>query len=242
MAAFDDRAGLRKGGYSAIATNGKLPAFANWQQMRDADEEHFRGWAIQYPTARNTSILTENVPTFDIDIRHPAAAQACEDTVRDWIDDKGSVLVRFGQPPKRAIPFRANEPFSKISRTFRHPNDKPGDKAHRLEFLCNGQQVVVAGIHPDTGKEYSWHGGSPVTVPRDDLPYMTQTEAQSLLDLCADTLIQQFDFVECVDDRSADNKESVDPASPFDPLRALAELRAEGGDANDKQPRIIMSL
>src|SRR6516225_2140799 len=37
---------------------------------------------------------------------------------------------------------------------------------------ATGQQVVVDGIHPDTGKTYDWFGGRPGDIKRDDLPYI----------------------------------------------------------------------
>jgi hypothetical protein len=240
-----DRLALRANGYSQICLNGKNPAFGSWTNMRDAGEEHFRGWEIQHPRATNTGILTENTPLFDIDVRHPEAAQACEDAVRDWVGDDNTVLLRFGSPPKRAMPFQTSEPFGKISRKFRHPNDKPGDKPHGLEFLCAGQQGVVLGIHPDTGKEYSRYGGSPLTVPRSELPPIDAENARKLLDHCADILMQEFGFTEITaNDRvdRIDSNGSENGGHRYEPLEALRQIQADGGDCNEKQPSIIMSL
>jgi hypothetical protein len=231
-----DRLALRANGYSQICLNGKNPAFGSWTNMRDAGEEHFRGWEIQHPRATNTGILTENTPLFDIDVRHPEAAQACEDAVRDWVGDDNTVLLRFGSPPKRAMPFQTSEPFGKISRKFRHPNDKPGNKPHGLEFLCAGQQGVVLGIHPDTGKEYSWYGGSPLTVPRSELPPIDAENARKLLDHCADILMQEFGFTEITaNDRvdRIDSNGSENGGHRYEPLEALRQIQADGGDCNE---------
>ena len=37
----------------------------------------------------------------------------------------------------------------------------PNGEEHKIEVLCNGQQVVVDGVHPDTHRPYTWHGGRP---------------------------------------------------------------------------------
>jgi hypothetical protein len=243
MTPFDVRMTLRANGYCPIPVMGKRPAFRNWQQMRDAGPEHFRGWDVQYPGATNTGNLTEPTPTFDIDVRQPEAAEECATAVSDWIGDAGPMLTRFGQAPKRAILFKTDKPFSKIYRDFRHPNDKPDEPPHRLEFLCDGQQVVFHGTHEKTGKEYSWHGGSPLTVARKDLPGIDEDSARKLLDHCADILIQQFGFVDVTGQARAVNGGGVEHTEGlFDPFDMLAQMQPSGADVNDKQPRVIMSL
>jgi hypothetical protein len=44
-----------------------------------------------------------------------------------------------------------------------------GDTAQKIEILGNGQQLVVAGIHPETGLPYNWHGGEPDKIKLDEL-------------------------------------------------------------------------
>jgi len=41
-----------------------------------------------------------------------------ERLVRDRFEDKGRILVRFGNAPKRCIPFQTIEPFPKLLRLF----------------------------------------------------------------------------------------------------------------------------
>ena len=50
-----------------------------------------------------------------------------------------------------------------------------------LELLGEGQQLVARGIHPDTGKPYSWHGGRPGDVHLSELPELGEPEAQALM-------------------------------------------------------------
>jgi hypothetical protein len=109
------------------------------------------------------------------------AADAVEDLVRDRFGERGEILVRFGLSPKRAIPFRTAKPFSKIHKAFLPRGSNP--KADKLEFLGDGQQVIVRGIHPDTHKPYRWHGNRYAGgVHRDELPEISEQEAQTLFD------------------------------------------------------------
>jgi hypothetical protein len=127
------------------------------------------------------------MPTFDIDIRDPEAAAAVEELVRQRFDERGTVLVRIGNAPKRAIPFRTNTPFKKIQISFDVPKGHPEEK---LELLGDGQQVVAFGIHPDTGKPYQWFGGEPGEIPLHELPLITEDEAKQLVNDAAELLAQ----------------------------------------------------
>ena len=94
----------------------------------------------------------------------------------DLIGTRG--MVRFGEPPKRAALFRTESPFAKISTPV---FTSPTSQRHRVEVLCSGQQIVVLGTHPGTGKPYSWHGGEPGDVARADLPELTEEVARELV-------------------------------------------------------------
>src|SRR5262249_49084338 len=88
----------------------------------------------------------------------------------ELIGNNGRVMVRFGQEPKRVILFQTDQPFPKLSTpVFLSPDQRK----HKVEILCDGQQVVTYGLHPDTGRPYRWHYGEPGNVMRDDLPHMS---------------------------------------------------------------------
>ena len=78
------------------------------------------------------------------------------------------MLLRTGKPPKRAIPFQTSTPFNKLVVNLIAPNGG----TQKIEFLGNGQQMVAAGVHPETGKPYRWHGGDLCNTRRDELPYI----------------------------------------------------------------------
>jgi hypothetical protein len=102
-------------GYSPIPCNGKIPPLPEWEKQVNATAEQIKQWGDTFPHATNTGVLTRLVPTIDIDILNPEAAQAVETLVRERHEEHGNILVRFGLRPKRAIPFRTDEPFKKIT-------------------------------------------------------------------------------------------------------------------------------
>src|SRR5262249_32771734 len=99
-----------------------------------------------------------------------------------------------GLPPKRAILFRTEEPFDKITINLIAANVKADAKPEKIEFLGDGQQLVVAGIHPDTKQPYRWHGGEPGQVKLEELPCITAAEARQLVDDVVELLIRDFHY------------------------------------------------
>src|SRR5262249_16636990 len=124
---------------------------------------------------------------------HPEAAAAIEELARGRFEEHGYFLVRIGRAPKRALLFRTDEPFKKIIRSFSYPNSDPKHPP-KIEILCDGQQVVCSGIHSVTQKPYSWHGGEPGQIKREDLPYIREADASAFLDDAAALLIREFNF------------------------------------------------
>jgi hypothetical protein len=176
-------------GYTAIVPLfGKIPAPTKWQQIADVTANWIAMWQRTWPSACNTGVLTKFCPTIDIDIFDEPAAIACEEFVRERFEEHGFVMVRIGQPPKRAIMFRTNDPFSKITVNF------ISERGEKIELLAAGQQVVVHGIHPSTQRPYYWHGGEPWSVAREDLPYVRAEQAQELVADVVNILITEFNY------------------------------------------------
>jgi hypothetical protein len=182
---------LTAAGFCPLPLVGKRPVLEEWQKRIDASTGDIEIWSKLFPQALNTGALTRLMPALDIDIKNPEAADAVEQLVRERFEDGGYILTRFGQPPKRAIPFRTNTPFSKIATGLVAPD---GSTDQKLELLCNGQQLVVAGIHPDTGKPYAWFGGEPGTIKLEELPYLHEEEARALVNDAAALLVRDFGY------------------------------------------------
>jgi putative DNA primase/helicase len=158
---------LRADGYMPIPVIGKQPPLERWQTKTETNDAEIELWGKLYSNAASTGLLTRMMPTLDIDIKAPAAAQAVEALVRERFEETGKILVRFGNAPKRAIPFKTGAPFKKITANLTAPN---GDIEQKLELLADGQQVVAFGIHPDTQRPYDWFGGEPGVIRHDELP------------------------------------------------------------------------
>ncbi len=190
-ATADLRLQLRKNGYDPLPLIGKAPAPKEWQKRIDTSEGDIQTWSKVYPNATNTGVLTRLVPTLDLDVVDEEAIRAIEELVRANHEEHGLVLMRTGKPPKLAIPFQTNEPFGKIIANLVAPNGT----THKIEFLGNGQQVVAAGVHPETGKPYRWHGGDLCNTRREELPYIREATARALVDELAEILVADFGYV-----------------------------------------------
>jgi hypothetical protein len=169
---------LRENGYAPLPLKGKHPPFKGWQKKLDASAAEIELWEKVFPYASNTGILTQRTPTLDIDITNPEAAEAVEALARKRLEERGCVLVRTGQAPKRAMLLRTDTLFKKITANVIAAN---GDIDQKIELLADGQQVVVFGTHPETAKPYSWFGGDPSSIKHEELPYVSEDEAKQFV-------------------------------------------------------------
>ena len=182
---------LLANGYAPLPIEGKRPPLKNWQKKIDANAAEIELWEKVYPHATNTGILTQLTPTLDIDITNPEAAEAVEALARERFEERGFVLIRTGQAPKRAILLRTDAPFKKITGNVIAPK---GDTDQKIELLADGQQVVVFGKHPKTGKPYVWFGGEPASIKHEDLPYVTEDEAKQFVADTVALLVKDFGY------------------------------------------------
>src|SRR5262249_283189 len=162
------------------------PILEQWQSLSAAAED-IASWETLHPSAINTGILTRGNPAVDIDVLDEEVADIIHGWVRELIPPSTPELTRVGLPPKRAILFRCDAAFNKLT-TGKWIDDQQTE--HQVEVLCNGQQVVAYGNHPDTGRAYIWSGARPGQTPRASLPLLTPEAAQALVDR-AKTLFQE---------------------------------------------------
>ena len=111
------RSAMLANGYVPIPPDGKKPILNGWQNMT-VNQQTIDGWGSK----GNTGMRTAFTPVFDIDVLHEGAARLIEEVVRERLHERGTILVRIGLPPKRAIVLRTNVPFKKIVRTLVDPN------------------------------------------------------------------------------------------------------------------------
>jgi putative DNA primase/helicase len=189
---------LLENGFDPVIVSGKIPVMNGWQLL-PLTAESLREWTYKHPYATNTGDRAKNTPALDIDIMHPGAAEAVETLARQHFAGRGDIYVRVGLPPKRLIPLRTDAPFRKLTHEFAAPIGADG-KLPKIEILGDGQQYVVAGIHPDTRKLYRWTNGAGDMdvrdIKRDALPPVTVEDCEAFLADAVKLLVEQFGFVE----------------------------------------------
>jgi hypothetical protein len=200
MNVLERRQRLCAAGYIPIPLFGKVPpnkknnarkSLTDWEQTRDVTDELLAMWSKVWPDAKNTGLLTRSMPTLDLDILNEEAVRTIEAHVREHYEEAGHVLVRIGKAPKRAIPFRTEEPFAKFVINLVAPNGSE----EKIEFLADGAQVAAFGIHPETQKPFQWFGGAPGEIALQDLPYIRETQARALVDDLVRILTEQFGYI-----------------------------------------------
>jgi hypothetical protein len=191
VAPTEYRMHLRRAGFDPLPVSGKQVFLEGWSTKTNASENDIRLWGKLWPDWTNTGVLTRLAPAIDLDITNPEAAEAVEELVRERFEERGHILVRIGKAPKRAILLRKLEPFKKLSAGLIAPN---GDTTQKIEILGNGQQLVVDGIHPETGLPYTWHGGEPGKIKLDELPDISADEARAFLEEAVELLVRDFGY------------------------------------------------
>ena len=180
------RLALLRNGHLPIPVQGKRPLLQNWQNL-DPDEEMIARWGDQ---GDNTGVLCKRTAALDIDFDDAAAVQIVLAVVRDRI--RGLILERTGRAPKCAIPMYVPEPFKKVIRKFTAPDGR----VHKIEFLCDGQQFVVAGTHPDTGSLYTWRDRDLMGTSLMELPVVRENDIEGLLQHCAEELKVKLGWID----------------------------------------------
>ena len=244
------RLAMRANGYDPIPVRGKRPAGDGWQLLVNMTPEIIQSWPRDPARiGASSGALTKFTGGLDADIKDPDAAEAIRQEIGDWFGDRGTILQRVGEAPKFLTPFRVEVPFNKIKQEFRAPN---GTEC-ALEFLCDGQQFVAAGIHPGTKKPYAWRNDRDLTnTPRQELPGIGETEAHELIDYLGDLLVEKFGY-ERVEGRRKSNGHDPSPAElstrdfrtetgEFDVGAWFAAMPPTGDGANEFQPPAIRAL
>jgi hypothetical protein len=184
---IDERVHLLNNGFTPTPCDGKRALLDGWASFHAPTVRQVEMWSKTHPRCQNTGLLTRLTPGFDVDILNEDAAQAVEDLTVRRFAKRGIILVRVGMWPKRLILFWTDVPFKKIAVTF--------VEGGKLEVLCDGQQVVAFGEHPDTGRPYRWEDDlSPLTVERSELPYINEAEARELVQAAVKLLVDHFGY------------------------------------------------
>jgi hypothetical protein len=120
----------------------------------------------------------------DVDIYDPIKVEA---VVAEWMNrfaDRGEWMRRTGQAPKTGFLFRLPEAIKKTEVAVAPTGHAPAGKAEKVEVLCDGQQFIAFGIHPDTGQPYHWHDLDPLNTflgVQEMLPEISEPELRDFL-------------------------------------------------------------
>lgn len=168
-------------GYTVLPSKGKRVLIENWSKMV-VNGDIVKKWAGNGEANSNVSIRTgvqydgTVLVGVDIDILELATARSVQ---ADFFAKFGEAPVRGGMAPKRLILCRLDRAMGKaVSETW----ESADGKRHKVELLCEGQQFVAYGVHPDTGKPYAWLNGAEVGTP-------TILETWELLEVEADAML-----------------------------------------------------
>jgi Bifunctional DNA primase/polymerase, N-terminal len=236
MTTADVRLAMWRNGYAPIPCRGKHPSLKEWQRHHETNPLEMELWDRLHPYDTNTGCLARSTPTLDVDITDRDACVALLRHIREQFREDGVVLCRIGNAPKFAT-FRADAPFRKITAKV----TAPSGAEMKLEFLGDGQQFIVHGVHPDTHAPYRWWpaGRDLTTVPRNALPRIDEAGARALVDdLVALLLCDDFGFtLPKKPERTAVARASA-PNAPHNPglirhrLDGLIVLVARSGEGN----------
>jgi hypothetical protein len=171
----DRRIRYVKAGYEPLPCIGKRPALPEWQSI-PIDIDSSSAWDATCRGATNTGIRTRRTPAIDIDLLDADMAAQIETMLRACFPQQ-DLLIRVGQWPKRLVPFRCEVPFKKMSVSFKAPDAT----VHKIEVLGDGQQFIADGVHPNTGKPYTWQGGDLLSTPCEKLPLLNEEMARQFI-------------------------------------------------------------
>ena len=128
----------------------------------------------------NIGLRAAHFPAVDIDCLDPQIVSIVEQLAAVHL---GVAPKRVGRSPKSLLIYRTAAPFGRMRLWI--------DETHLIEVLGDGQQYVVAGMHPITRVPYAWPNGA---VAAHQLPEITRDEAaeflthvEQVMDMCGHT-------------------------------------------------------
>lgn len=120
----------------------------------------------------SVGINAARFPGLDIDCLDQDLAETIEALAQQIL---GPAPRRIGNPPRRLLVYRTEEPFAKMRLTF----DVDGVE-QAVEFLGEGQQYVAVGAHPKAGTQYHWDR-DPLAQGVEGLTCITRDQADDFL-------------------------------------------------------------
>ena len=162
-----------------LAENNKKAFLTDWTNRKTTSED-IQNWK----QGEGIGLVCRRCVALDIDVQH--SAEDAEAIQKIAIRVLGAAPRRIGKAPKRLLLYRLNgAPIAKKTLKFWRDGIE-----ERIEILGENQQCVIYGIHPDTGKPYTWHDGEPCTIPIDALTTVSEDQINDFLEQAETYLLE----------------------------------------------------
>ena len=113
----------------------------------------------------SVGVAAASLPGLDIDCTDEGLSEIIEKTALEVL---GPAPQRVGRWPKRLLMYRTSAPFGRMRLWIKHSGEQ-----HLVEMLGQGQQYLVAGIHPGTEKPYTWSQSLPEPMELTEIDHDT---------------------------------------------------------------------
>lgn len=136
----------------------------------DLDSWHAMGAGVGIKTGNGLIAI-------DIDSLEPQIAEQAKGLAKRML---GDAPIRTGRAPKCLLVYRTAEdmPYQRVDFAGKY------DATERIEALTSGRQFVASGIHPKTGKPYTWDRYAKV----EDLTLVTKAQVDAYFAALANAL------------------------------------------------------
>lgn len=176
----------------------------DWRQAPTASQLALSNWRGD---GANIGMRANTFPAVDVDCTDADLAQLLEGLTLTYL---GPAPKRIGRSPKALFIYRTREPFKRMRLWI-----QTGATKHLIEILGDGQQYVVEGMHPNTGKPYAWPWP---LIDSSQIVEITRDEADAFLETVQNTL-EAFGYV-C-------RREGMGQVTAGQPAQIQSTLRGE---------------
>jgi len=182
---------LYRRNFAVIPVAGKAPTESGWQQLRDQRRMMPNGNFERNNVTGIGVVLGHELETgyylavIDVDVTDKEVSRLLCNELSDMLDAP-SMSLRVGVKPKFAVTVLVNERITKIRSADYASTTNPHN---HIEILCDGQQFVAYGTHPDTQQPYQWFNGD-LAEEADNLPKCTYETLTAFLEV-ADSIMTE---------------------------------------------------
>jgi len=186
---------LLDNGYTPLANIDKRCMLKGWSTLSVTHEYIEENWEGRRAYQATGIRLEDGVCAIDVDIDDVALVAAIWKAAVKAVPALKDALIRWGKGHKEMWLVRVDKTFGvAYSKAFNDPEDE-SETSQRVEIFGGDhpRQFGVLGVHTmgDDGEpevEYEWDGGTPLRVPRDELPVISQADVTKIIEIANDIL------------------------------------------------------